>query len=426
MKVRNLFFKIFAAFSLFAFFSCTNLIEELKKFVVDTQVITAAELELDSISSVSAGDNLIVETSLDNDKIVLKSVGYGQTSVVVKGKAYGQDVTEVLTVKVSKEGSIVSWITERIVGGKKIVTENSSKTDLNGTKDLTTTETVTDIATGTVEKTTETVSKTKSDGSSEVVEQIKEGDTTTIITTVLDKDGKGTEITETVDKDGNKTLVSEKEVNDGDDSFTETTVEKSPEDLNLPPVTSVKDITVDSPDVAEVEFKDGKIKVKSKTAGKTKVTVTDADNKTIVLIIIVAADGTVTITPEENGDDSFTETTVEKSPEDLNLPPITSVKDITVDSPDVAEVEFKDGKIKVKSKTAGKTKVTVTDADNKPIILIIVVAADGTVTITPEENEKVSVDVNVDYGINDYKTPQKSAVNVTVDYGHNNYSTPQS
>ena len=189
MKVRNLIFKIFTVLALFALLSCTKLIEELKKFVVDTQVITAEELELDSISSVFVDDDLIVESTLTDNSVVLKSVGYGQTSVIVKGKAAEQDETITLTAKVSKQGSIVSWITERIIESKKIVIENSVKTDSEGTKEITAVETVTDTVTGTVEKTTETVATTKTDGSSQIVSQIKEGESTIIITIVLDKDG---------------------------------------------------------------------------------------------------------------------------------------------------------------------------------------------------------------------------------------------
>lgn len=412
MKVRNLIFKIFTVLALFAFFSCTNLIEDLKKFVVDTQVITADELQLDSINSVVVEDDLIVESALNNNSVVLKSVGYGQTSVVVKGKADGLDETITLTVEVSKEGSIVSWITERIVEGKKIVTENSVKTDSEGTKELTAVETVTDTGTGVVEKTTETVSKTKTDGSSQTVSQIKEGDTTIIVTIILDKDGNGKEKIESVDNEGNKTVVSEKDVkaDEDDNQFTETTVEKTLEDLNLPSITSVKEFSVESRDVAEVEIKDGKIKVISKAPGKTKVTVIDAENRPIIFIIIVAADGTVTISPEESGsegtggNDSFSENVYELVLEDLNLTVGTSVG---VEDNTIVVATVENGKIKLTSKSEGTTKVTVNGGGKKPATFVVAVNANGVITITDlvPAVDKADVDIDVEYGQGEYDDP---------------------
>lgn len=95
---------------------------------------------------------------------------------------------------------------------------------------------------------------------------------------------------------------------------------------------------------------------------------------------------------KKDGGSSFPEKTVEKTPEELNLPAITAVNDIVVESTEVADVEFKDGKIKVKSKKAGTTKVTLTDTNNQIVIFIITVNADGTFTITPEDPEDTVVE----------------------------------
>lgn len=430
MKVRNLIFKIFTVLALFAFFSCTNLIEDLKKFVVDTQVITADELQLDSINSVVVEDDLIIESALNNNSVVLKSVGYGQTSVVVKGKADGLDETITLTVEVSKEGSIVSWITERIVEGKKIVTENSVKTDSEGTKELTAVETVTDTGTGVVEKTTETVSKTKTDGSSQTVSQIKEGDTTIIVTIILDKDGNGKEKIESVDNEGNKTVVSEKDVkaDEDDNQFTETTVEKTLEDLNLTVVTSVE---VEDNTIVVATVENGKIKLTSKSEGTTTVTVNCDGKKPATFVVAVNANGVITITDlvpavdsadvdidveygQGEYDDPFVSKSLTVSLENLNL---SSTATVSVDSTALADAAIADSNVKITSKAPGTTVVTVRGGSKKIATFKVTVNSDGTMTISDivPAKEDLGVTTDVEYGHNEYDVPftartlQKSA-----------------